>query len=531
MHPEIVVWGATATPRTLGWRHAMTWRQLSLLWQIPVGSKRNASAGGDVVHSVAVSRDEDFDRAAFGHCLRSNAASVVFLDRVRLLSGGSDTPVTLADADVPPTRSWRHVFRVTVGHPLVQGIPQTVTVYGRHPHVTPVDIDRGAEILLRLNDVPIIAYRHPVLLVGADPWQLGTPSVPMLYAVLSNWLTRVRGRDHHVPEAVAALRLDDLPATGEELRAKPLTAALDRRRARTLARLRRFALGTGARFTLMYTSHWRDAAGRIVQISESMPRSVAELRAGLEQDVFEMGSHGMTHLREAPTTADMPDGREFADLDEEETEKRLRVSADEIVRVFGIEPETFVAPVWAYRPGVTKRVASRRFRGIADASYRVESGRCDVLFSPGDEGNYMNLTETFRAGPRMLSYGDSDFWRCYAAAGIPVHYMQHSETNWHILRDAVTDDTARAETEERGLIGRLLTAALDPRRPRPVRVATVASLMVRRATVNRSSWTMLRRATTRSSIYAFARAIKAAGYRSSLLSELIAFGEKNRHRG
>lgn len=528
MRSEIVVLGAGAVPRTFGWRHLAAWRQLGLLWKIPVSdhSVRDDVPIPGAVYSAAITGDECSDLETLGRCLQARVATVVFLDRARLVLNDSRASVRLAPVVPPAAKSWQHVFRVNVGHPLAQGLPRQVTVYGPRPDVTPVDPNGGGEVLLWLNDVPIAVYRRPALLVGADPWQLGAPSVPMLYKLLSNWLRHERGRGHHLPEPVAAMRLDDLPTTGEEVRGKAITAALDRRRARTLKRLRRFALRTGARFTLMYASHCRALDGRIVGIANAMPCSIMEIKTGLEQGLFEVGSHGMTHLRDALQPEAPPDGREFADLDEEETERRLRASADEIARVFGIWPETFVAPVWAYRSGVTKRVAGRRFRGVADASYRVESGRCNVLFSAGDEGDYMNLTETFRASPRMLSYGDPDFWRCYGAAGIPIHYVQHSETNWHILRDVLAEDAGSPGTAE----GPLLASTSNLGRSRALRAVTMASLIALRGAVDWRSWSLLRRATTGSSIYAFVNAMKAAGYRSILLSELIEFGEKNNRR-
>ena len=34
----------------------------------------------------------------------------------------------------------------------------------------------------------------------------------------------------------------------------------------------------------------------------------------------------------------------------------------------------------------------------------------------------------------MLTYSNPDLWQCYAGAGIPVHYMQHTDGNWDILK-------------------------------------------------------------------------------------------------
>src|SRR6185436_3913377 len=95
---------------------------------------------------------------------------------------------------------------------------ERVSIYGDSPIVTPLRIEGDMEVLVSLNGVPVLACRQNLLLVGADPWQLGVPSVPMIYKVLSNWLTHKVRLQHRLLEPYAAIRLDDVPTTAEELK-------------------------------------------------------------------------------------------------------------------------------------------------------------------------------------------------------------------------------------------------------------------------------------------------------------------------
>jgi hypothetical protein len=138
--------------------------------------------------------------------------------------------------------------------------------------------------------------------------------------------------------------------------------------------------------------------------------------------------------------------------------------------------------------------------------------------------------ETFRPGSRMLAFGNSDFWRCYAAAGIPVHYMQHTDRNWHIIWDFLKRDSV-AKTQ--GYIGRvkskLLRCAEDYSRPFYWRVLCTGVLSVLAFCSHPSSLGYLWKTLTRSSIYAFAQAMQTAGYRCTTLSEFVNIIMKTRN--
>jgi len=257
------------------------------------------------------------------------------------------------------------------------------------------------------------------------------------------------------------------------------------------------------------------------------------MQLGINQGAFEIGSHGMVHLRNWSDPS-VDDPREFLDLDAQETVKHVEACDSEILRLFDKRPQSFVAPAWGYRPGVTKEIAAERYPIIVDSSQHVESGLCEVFSEVGEEDGYLNMVETFRSGDRMLTYNNPDFWKCYAAAGIPVHYMQHTDTNWHILRNFLKSKPAsKFNQSQTSVQSRLLHLAEDAQRPQYLRAFCAGALAVLNCSLDPASWKLLWLMLTRSSLYAFARAMKSAGYRLVTLTELgtIAMNNANsRHR-
>jgi len=500
----------------------LAWRQLSIFWRIPVLhclARNSLDRPRDTVCSIAIRSGECGDDFA-QECQRIDSSIVIFLDRASLSSATNGPAIKFVDYHLRENQ-FQHVYQLEQTHPLLEGLPRTVSIYGPGPIVTPLQVEIGMEVLVSLHGIPIVALHRHRLLIGADPWQFGHPSVPMLYNVLANWLVR-DGRiklRKFVP--VAAIRLDDLPATAENLRANPVTKKLDRSRCKILKKLRRFARRRNIKFTLMYSSHFTKNKS-FVPISTVTPRSIRQIQLGIKQRVFELGSHGMVHLRDCSDLS-TGDPREFSDLDAEATVKHLETSENEIVRLFGDRPRSFVAPAWGYRPQVTKEIAGERYPIIIDSSQHVESGVAAV-FAEGRKGHtYFNMVETFRSGGRMLTYSNADFWKCYSAAGIPVHYMQHTDTNWHILRTFLESKTdLRSERSQRNVRSRLLHVAQNPSRPRSLRVFSAAVMSVF-CWLEPSSWRPLWMMLTSSSLYAIVRAMKLGGYRCVTVSELMTF--------
>ena len=253
-----------------------------------------------------------------------------------------------------------------------------------------------------------------------------------------------------------------------------------------------------------------------------MPQSISEMQEGVKQGVFKIGSDGMVHLRNNSSGDGFLDPREFLDLNEQETAEHLNISDGEILRLFGASPNSFVAPAWGYRPGVTKKVAGERYSVVADSSQHVESGGCDVLLTGAhDDGNYFHAAETFRPGGRMLTYSNPDFWRCYASAGIPIHYMQHTDTNWEILKNFLRRRSdAAIPSSGRGVRSRLLHFVENTAHSRNLRAICAVLLTIIDSSLEPTSWQFIWNVLTRSSLYEFVRAMKSAGYNCIPLTDL-----------
>lgn len=518
---QFAVLSAAHTVGSIGWRHELTWRQLSTLWNLPISqigdclvSKLEDFAG----LSVVLEKDADVYNINKSHL--GDLAKVLFLDRLRIATEPSRHLKAERCENYSNPDEFCHVFRIGGNHPLTQGLPHRVTIYGRSPIVTPLAVNHSSDVLLTLNDIPVIAAQSRDLLVGVDPWQLGAPCCPMLYKILSNWLVQVAGIQHSIAKPYAIIRLDDLPTTAEEAKRETPNAALDKRRSRVLKRLRKFAEHESIKFTLMYSSHLTEGDGPPSKISSIMVKSIDEMRNGVRRGVFEIGSHGMIHLRGIPSDNALSDPREFLDLDERQTRMHLSESDAEISRLFLAKPESFVAPAWGYRPGVTKRVARELYSVIADSSQHMEDGTCDILMGRSTEGKYFNATETFRVSERVLTYSDWRFWRCYATAGIPVHYMQHTDHNWQVLRALLrVVPSSHKNHLLAGFRATLQTIADDAKQSTLNRAISVWLLVCFFMLVNPASSKILWRSLTANSIYCFIRAMKKAGYAFQTLTE------------
>lgn len=479
----------------------------------------------DAPHSIALARGE-YDDQFVQHCHRLRGPKVFFLDRVRLSFRSAGDGFATADEDhYKSGKRFCHVFRVKKGHPLTAGLPEKVAIYGACPVVTPLEIEDGMDVLVSLNGIAVVAKRGRDVIIGADPWQLGVPSVPMVYKLLSNWLHHELGLKHRIPKPFAIIRLDDLPTTAEELRSRPPSRELDRKRSKTIRRLRKFGKREGTPFTIMYSSHYYARDGNCKAISSVMPRSISEIQLGVKEGVFEIGSHGMVHLRNGTSDPAELDPREFLDLDEQQTTAHLKACADEIYRLFDSRPQSFVAPAWGYRPGVTKRIAAKDYSVIVDSSQHWENGTCGGFLEPEADGNFFNAVETFRSGERMLTYSNPEFWRCYVGAGIPIHYMQHTDSNWDILKWFLRGQVdSRHQSPHGKLRSRLLRLAEESHRPTYLRAACATLLTIVNCSLEPSSWGFLWKVLTRSSMYSFTRAMKASGYKSLTLAEFIQTG-------
>src|SRR5437879_12436764 len=86
--PEIVVLSGTYAVGTFGWLHALTWRQLSILWRLPVSYRFTdstlSSTEGVSVYSIPLTPGEGQELSSLERYYHTPAAVAIFLDRARL---------------------------------------------------------------------------------------------------------------------------------------------------------------------------------------------------------------------------------------------------------------------------------------------------------------------------------------------------------------------------------------------------------------------------------------------------------------
>lgn len=99
--------------------------------------------------------------------------------------------------------------------------------------------------------------------------------------------------------------------------------------------------------------------GEEVAVDEVWPRSVAAIGHGIESGAVEPVCHGYLHLNTESWAAGEISPREFENVDAEEAGRRLDVANDWFGRKLGLKPQTFVAPTWAYSPGLLSALAER----------------------------------------------------------------------------------------------------------------------------------------------------------------------------
>ena len=256
----------------------------------------------------------------------------------------------------------------------------------------------------------------------------------MVYKLLSNWLHHELGLKHRILKPFAIIRLDDLPTTAEELISRPPSPELDRKRRKTIRSLRNFGKREGTPFTIMYSSHYYTPDGNCKDISSAMPRSISEIQLGVKEGIFEVGCHGMVHLRNGMSDSAALDPQEFVDLDEKQTAAHLKACADEIYRLFDSRPQSSSPQLGDIGRELLNglRLKTTQSLSIHHNIWKME--HVVGFLNPRQKANFLNAVETFRSGERMLTYSNPDFRQCYSGAGIPVHYMQHTDSNWHILK-------------------------------------------------------------------------------------------------
>src|SRR5688572_22097007 len=155
---EVTTFSGTHHLPSFGWRHRLTWRQLSTLWGISVTHEvpdgLPTAAGTSAGCSFAIAYGERYEDV-LRHLEDAKGPVVVFLERVRLRPDGNAGAFGIEVGGHYEARNrLRHTFRLERKHRLLEGLPERVTIYGDCPTVTPLRIQDRMEVLISLDGIP-----------------------------------------------------------------------------------------------------------------------------------------------------------------------------------------------------------------------------------------------------------------------------------------------------------------------------------------------------------------------------------------
>jgi hypothetical protein len=196
------------------------------------------------------------------------------------------------------------------------------------------------------------------MVFGADPegaW--GALDGFWVLPALADFLVEVLDRPLVMLPSLGWVRYDDLPGTAYHLisgRDKPDGKV--RRRVERLAE--QFGEAGGCLNIAIVPRALRD--GEDVPVDAIWPQSIAAIADGVGEGAIEPVAHGYMHLDlDAYRASGEVNPREFASVARAEAERRLDISLSWFEATFGAVPRTFVAPTWAYGPGLLEALAER----------------------------------------------------------------------------------------------------------------------------------------------------------------------------
>jgi hypothetical protein len=99
--------------------------------------------------------------------------------------------------------------------------------------------------------------------------------------------------------------------------------------------------------------------GKETPLDEIWPTATEAIASGVSAGVIEPVCHGFLHLDTALFEQGEIDPREFRDLDEAESGRRIDLTSAWLERAVGAAPQTFVAPNWSYGPGTIDAAKKR----------------------------------------------------------------------------------------------------------------------------------------------------------------------------
>ncbi|MGA9755488.1 MAG: hypothetical protein WBV23_10140 [Desulfobaccales bacterium] len=285
-----------------------------------------------------------------------------------------------------------------------------------------IETDNAAILLRADNGMNLLTRRSACYTVALPVWQFGVVSFPAWFRIMENALFFSDGVPHTAPGPYVAFRIDDLPLTGESFLKQGYAEA------RACGEIREIQAGHrlyGAKMEYMVSSHAMTSEGKLINATELAPKAFGLLRELYQRGEINIGAHGRAHLDVSEyrrTRKLVP--YEFDALDKTETRETLKGLKQWLSEMFAKTRQGFVAPAWGYKEDVTKPEAASLFSYIADSNQHLQQSDCQDLFGTIRTG-CVSLFETWRSGMSGIRMTDSDLFRAYLGAGLPIHLMLH----------------------------------------------------------------------------------------------------------
>jgi len=307
--------------------------------------------------------------------------------------------------------------------PLLEGLGKSLRLLRFNDGaVGAIETDTAAVLLRADNGMNLLARRDTCYTVALPVWQFGVVSFPAWFRMMENALFFNDGKPHLAPGPYVAFRIDDLPVTGES------SAKQGYSETRACAEIREIQVSHrlyGAKMEYMLSSHAMTPERTLVKAPDLAPKAFRLLRELYQRGEINIGAHGTAHLDVAEyrrTRRIIP--QEFLGLDKTATRATLESLKQGLAEVFGKDRLGFVAPAWGYKEGVTKPEASGLFSYIADSNQHLQQSDGRDLLGTIRNG-CVSLYETWRSGMSGIRIADSDLFRAYLCAGLPIHLMLH----------------------------------------------------------------------------------------------------------
>jgi hypothetical protein len=195
------------------------------------------------------------------------------------------------------------------------------------------------------------------MVFGADPdtsW--GSLDGFWILPALADFMADVLDRPLVMLPPMGWVRYDDVPGTAYHQVAG--TDKPDRKVRRRIEEAAKLFRKHGSVLNIAISSRAL-VDGEEVAVDAVWPQAVEAIANGIEEKVLEPVCHGYLHLNTELWNAGEISPREFENVDQDESGRRLDIAIDWFERALSQKPQSFVAPTWAYSPGLIAALADR----------------------------------------------------------------------------------------------------------------------------------------------------------------------------